>query len=203
MCIRDRGTGIRLFFHMFYILLVLLIGSYLWAWLNVRGLEISHETFTNRSQVGEMVRERISVLNTWPIPRLWFELLNHSDMPKHQPGFVAYLPGRDRRRWMMRTPCIIRGKFRLGPITLASSDPFGIFRVERQIDVSNEVLVYPQTASLPAVSYTHLDVYKRQLLGPGNAARAGVQRTLSGGHLVRHHSGRLPRARRYGRPDRR
>ena len=45
---------------MFYILLVLLIGSYLWAWLNVRGLEISHETFTNRSQVGEMVRERIS-----------------------------------------------------------------------------------------------------------------------------------------------
>ncbi len=147
-----QGTGIRLFFHMFYILLVLLIASYIWAWLNVRGLEITHEIFTNRSQVGEMVRERISVLNKWPIPRLWFELLNHSDMPRHQPGFVAYLSGRDRRRWMMRTPCIIRGKFRLGPITLASSDPFGIFRVERQIDITNEVLVYPQTVPLPGFS---------------------------------------------------
>lgn len=147
-----QGTGIRLFFHLFYLLLVLLAGSFVWAWLNVRGLEIGHETFANRSQVGEMVRERITVRNKWPFPRLWFELLNHSDMPRHQPGFVAYLPGNDRRRWMMRTPCIIRGKFRLGPITLASSDPFGIFRVQRDVDVTNEILVYPQTTPLPGFS---------------------------------------------------
>lgn len=144
-----QGTGIRLFFHLFYLLLALLAGAYLWAWLNLRGLRVERETFTQRSQVGETARERITIRNDWPIPRLWIELLDHSDMPQHGAGFVAYLPSKDRRRWMIRTPCTIRGKYTLGPVTVASGDPFGIFRLEHQIDKTSEILVYPQTSPLP------------------------------------------------------
>jgi uncharacterized protein (DUF58 family) len=144
-----QGTGIRLFFHLFYLILALLAGSYLWAWLNLRGLKIERETFTHRSQVGEMARERITIWNQWPLPRLWVELLDHSDMPDHGAGFVTYLPGNDRRRWSIRTPCTMRGKFTLGPVTVASGDPFGIFRLERSVDETSEVLVYPQTTPLP------------------------------------------------------
>lgn len=144
-----QGTGIRLFFHLFYLLLALLVLSYLWAWLNLRGLQVQRETFTQRSQVGEQARERITIRNLWPFPKLWLELQDHSTMPEHGNGFVTYLPANDRRRWVSRTPCTIRGKFTLGPATLVSGDPFGIFRLERKVEGTGEVLVYPKTTALP------------------------------------------------------
>jgi uncharacterized protein (DUF58 family) len=144
-----QGTGIRLFFHLFYLLLALLALSYLWAWLNLRGLAVQRETFTNRTQVGEQARERITVRNLWPIPKLWVEVQDHSNMPQHGSGFVTYLPGNERRRWVARTPCTLRGKYTLGPATLISGDPFGIFRLEREVEGTSEVLVYPQTVALP------------------------------------------------------
>jgi uncharacterized protein (DUF58 family) len=144
-----QGTGIRLFFHLFYLLLALLALSYLWAWSNLRGLRVLRETFTHRTQVGEQARERITIRNIWPLPKLWVELRDHSDMPQHGSGFVTYLPGHDRRRWVARTPCTMRGKYTLGPATLVSGDPFGIFRLERQVEGTSEVLVYPQTTPLP------------------------------------------------------
>ena len=144
-----QGTGIRLFFHLFYLLLVLLVLSYLWAWLNLRGLRVQRETSTHRTQVGEMARERLTLQNLWPIPKLWVELRDSSDMPLHGAGFVAYLPGSERRRWTIRTPCTIRGKFTLGPATLISGDPFGIFQLERTVEGVSELLVYPATTPLP------------------------------------------------------
>jgi uncharacterized protein (DUF58 family) len=144
-----QGTGIRLFFHLFYLLLALLILSYLWAWSNLRGLRVDRETFTHRTQVGEFARERITIRNLWPFPKLWVELQDHSDLPHHGPGFVTYLPPRERRRWIAKTPCTMRGKFTLGPATLTSGDPFGIFRLERTVEGTSEVLVYPQTMALP------------------------------------------------------
>src|SRR5689334_17775711 len=144
-----QGTGIRLFFHLFYLLLALLALSYLWAWSNLRGLRVQRETFTHRTQVGEQARERITIRNIWPVPKLWVELQDHSNLPQHGSGFVTYLPGHDRRRWVARTPCTMRGKYTLGPSTLISGDPFGIFRLERQVEGTGEVLVYPQTTPLP------------------------------------------------------
>lgn len=144
-----QGTGIRLFFHLFYLLLALLVLSYLWAWSNLRGLRVERETFTHRTQVGDEARERITIRNLWPVPKLWVELQDHSDLPQHGSGFVAYLPSHDRRRWSARTPCTMRGKFTLGPATLSSGDPFGIFRLDRTVEGTSEVLVYPRTTALP------------------------------------------------------
>jgi uncharacterized protein (DUF58 family) len=144
-----QGTGIRLFFHLCYVLLALLALSYLWARLNLRGLSVRREIFTQRAQVGDDARERITIQNEWPIPKLWIELLDHSDLPQHAPGFVSYLPARERRRWLARTPCTMRGKFTLGPATLVSGDPFGIFRASRPLADTSEILVYPRLIPLP------------------------------------------------------
>ena len=51
-----QGTGISIFFHLFYLLLALLVLSYIWAWCNLHGLELSREAFTHRAQVGEDAR---------------------------------------------------------------------------------------------------------------------------------------------------
>lgn len=155
-----QGTGIRIFFHLSYVLVALLLVSYAWAWLNLRGIELEREISTQRAQVGDFARERVTVINRWPLPKLWVELRDGSDMPQHGSGFVSYLQGGERRRWMIRTPCVMRGRFRLGPSVLTSGDPFGIFRVERRIAGSNELIVYPRTVPL-----THFSLPSAELPG--------------------------------------
>lgn len=144
-----QGTGIRLFFHLSYILLALLVLSTIWAWLNLRGLDVERETLTHRATVGEYARERIGIRNRWILPKLWVELRDESELPQHGAGFVASLAGRERGRWTARTLCTRRGRFRLGPATLVSGDPFGIVRLSRTLQSTSEILVYPQTVDLP------------------------------------------------------
>lgn len=150
-----QGTGISLFFHLFYLLLALLLLSFLWAWSNLRGLEVTRESMTQRTNVGEFARERLTIRNRWPLPKLWVEVRDHSDLPQHGAGFVTYLGGNQRSRWIVRTPCIMRGKFTLGPATLVSGDPFGIFRLEQRLNATSEIIVYPQMIDLP--DFTLLD----------------------------------------------
>lgn len=145
-----QGTGIRLFFHLSYLMLALLALSLLWAWLNLRGLDVERETVTFRANVGEYARERIAVRNRWPLPKLWVELRDESDLPQHGAGFVASLGARERGRWTARTLCTMRGRFRLGPTTLSSGDPFGIVRLSRRVPSSGEIIVYPRTVDLPS-----------------------------------------------------
>ena len=145
-----QGTGLRLFFHLSYLLLGLLALSALWAWLNLRGLSVERETLTLRANVGEFARERISIRNCWSIPKLWIEMRDESELPQHGAGFVTYLGGQQRGRWLARTLCTVRGRFRLGPATLISGDPVGIVRLSRKIPSTNEIVVYPQMVDLPA-----------------------------------------------------
>lgn len=144
-----QGTGLRLFFHLFYMLTALLVCSYLWAWSNLCGLDVRREPLTHRAHLGDYARERMAIRNRWIIPKLWFELQDHSNLPQHGGGFVAYLPARQHRRWTVRTLCTRRGRFRLGPATLISGDPFGIFRLERQLPGTSEIIVYPALVDLP------------------------------------------------------
>lgn len=144
-----QGTGIRLFFHLSYLLVALLILALIWAWLNLRGLDVERETLTRRATVGEYARERISLRNRWPLPKLWVELHDDSELPAHGAGFVASLAGREWERWTARTLCTRRGRFRLGPAMLISGDPFGIVRLRRVVPATSEILVYPQTVDLP------------------------------------------------------
>jgi len=143
------ASNISFFYYLTYVLLGLLVVAYLWAWSNLEGLEMERESSATRAQVGESVRERLTVYNTWIIPKLWVEVRDHSDMPSHGTGFVSYLPGKSRRRWMLRTPCTLRGKWTLGPVSVHSGDPFGIFRLTKQVDLTHEIIVYPATLEIP------------------------------------------------------
>ncbi|NJM07826.1 DUF58 domain-containing protein, partial [Candidatus Gracilibacteria bacterium] len=144
-----QSTGIRLFFHLSYILAGLVLLAFVWAVFNLRGLTLQREVLTTRANVGEHARERLAITNRWPLPKLWVELQDQSDMPQHAPGFVAYIPGGQRTRLIARTLCTRRGRFTLGPSTLISGDPFGIVRLTRRFHETSEIVVYPQTFALP------------------------------------------------------
>ena len=78
-----QGTNITLFFYLFYLLLALLLLAYVWAWSNLQGVAVSRDVGTRRAQVGEEARERLILDNQWPLPKLWVEVQDHSDMPLH------------------------------------------------------------------------------------------------------------------------
>ena len=70
-------TGYRPFYFFLYFVLVLLAFSYLWTWLQTRGLEVRVESLSTRPQVGHALNLRITVREKLGIPRmaLKFKLL--------------------------------------------------------------------------------------------------------------------------------
>lgn len=143
------GTGRTFFFNLAYVFGGLLLISYLWAWSSVRWLVISRKTRSRRAQVGRNLNEVFAVKNTSILPKLWLEVRDHSDLPGHRAShIVPALGGRSTYRWDVSTPCLTRGEFRLGPITLLSGDPFGLFLSPRRVDATSRVIVYPATVSV-------------------------------------------------------
>ncbi|MGC8786240.1 MAG: DUF58 domain-containing protein [Anaerolineae bacterium] len=144
------ATGQALFFNLTYLLTALLVVSYFWSQMNVSNLQIVRQTRSMRSQVGEAVEERFLVRNKGILPKLWVEVRDHSNLPGHRASWVVTALGaHETRGWAVRTICQQRGRFTLGPISVISSDPFGLFERRKHIPASSSVVVYPLTVDLP------------------------------------------------------
>ncbi len=142
-------TGRTFLFNLAYVFIGLIILSYGWAWLSVRWLNIGRKTRARRAQVGRNLEETFVVRNRSFLPKLWLEVRDHSDLPGHRASHVVpAMNARSTYRWHVETPCIARGEFRLGPITLTSGDPFGLFLSPRRIDATSRVIVYPATVPI-------------------------------------------------------
>ncbi len=145
-------TGRAFFFNLAYLLGALLAVSFLWAWLSVRWISISRKTRARRAQVGRTLDEAFIVRNRTILPKLWLEVRDHSDLPGHRASHVVpALGGRSTYRWYVETPCLVRGEFTLGPITLLSGDPFGLYLAPRKLAATSRIVVYPATVNLAKV----------------------------------------------------
>ena len=145
-------VGHPLFFSLFYLFGGILILSFLWAWLNLHWVRVTRQVRSRHVQVGNFVEERLVVENTGPLVKLWLELKDSSDLPLHRVSRVVSNLGRKRQQsWHVRTPCYQRGRFTLGPISLTSSDPFGLFQLSKDLPPSftSHVVVYPLAVALP------------------------------------------------------
>jgi uncharacterized protein (DUF58 family) len=138
--------------RVFFVLIGVLIIAKIWSRLSLTGLHLSRDTRTDRAQVGQPLIERVRLQNLSRIGKLWVEVIDHSDLPGHKISRVAHLHGNDSNRWRVETICARRGRFRIGPMTLRSGDPFGLFPNERLIPGTHELLVYPATVDLSAFS---------------------------------------------------
>jgi uncharacterized protein (DUF58 family) len=144
------ATGRRLFFNLTYLLTAVIIVSYFWSRANVTHVQIVRQTPSHRSQVSDVAEERFLVRNASILPKLWVEVRDHSDLPDHHASWVVNALGAHRTRgWSVRTVCRQRGRFTLGPITLISSDPFGLFEHRKHLPATSSIVVYPLTVDLP------------------------------------------------------
>ncbi len=143
------ATGRDLFFNITYLLGLLLIFSFAWAWSNINWVHISRMTRTRRTQVGRPLEERFTVRNTSIVPKLWLEVRDFSTLPSHYSSKVVNALGsRSAFTWRINTICQLRGRYQLGPIQLSSSDPFGLFPMQRKLTPTTNIVVYPLTVDI-------------------------------------------------------
>jgi len=128
-----------------------LLSGYLWTRSLVAGLRLMREMRFGWAQVGDRVEERFTLTNESLFPALWVEVSDRSTMPGYEIDRVATLGGRDTTRWRTRGTCRRRGVFTLGPTSLLTGDPLGIFRVELRYPVSMPFMVMPPVVSLPSI----------------------------------------------------
>ena len=143
------ATGRDILFNVSYMLALLLILSFAWAWVNINWVYVSRVTRTRRTQVGRPLEERFNVRNTSRIPKLWLQIQDFSTVPGHYASHVINgLAPKGTYNWRVYTTSRIRGRFQLGPVKVTTSDPFGLFQMERNLEATSNVVVYPATVDV-------------------------------------------------------
>jgi uncharacterized protein (DUF58 family) len=136
-------------------LLVVLGGVWLMAYLWVRslaqGLRLTREMRFGWAQVGDRVEERFTLSNTSWMPAQWVEIIDHSTLLGYQASRVTGIDGDSENHWSIWSVCSRRGAFVLGPTTLRSGDPFGVYTVTLECPLSITMLVLPPVVPLPDI----------------------------------------------------
>ena len=145
-------TGRADLFNISYLIAAMMCLSLLWTWLSLRGIALRRATRTRRSQVGRVFQETFGVRKTGIVPKLWLEIRDHSTLPGHFASHVVpTLVGYREYTWDVETVCAVRGEFQLGPMTVVSNDPFGLFHSPRRIGATDRLIVYPMTLEINRV----------------------------------------------------
>ncbi|MBN1231064.1 MAG: DUF58 domain-containing protein [Anaerolineales bacterium] len=138
------GRGIYL--HLFYLWTGLFLVSWLWSTLMFKGIQLERTSSTLRSQVGDTIKEWFEVFNKSRIPILWLEIRDESSVLSRVSSRVHMMvKGMSKRSHITHIRLRKRGNFSLGPTTLVSGDPFGLFPVSVSFPNPDFLLVYPYT----------------------------------------------------------
>lgn len=130
--------------------LLLVGGSYVWAMQLYQHLDSGRERTRSWISVGDELEERLSISNGSWAPATWIEFQDHSNIPGYQPGIASSLSSYETYTWRQSAISLQRGKFLLGPWTLLSGDPFGLFQVTIHYLTEEEIIIYPPiTAQIP------------------------------------------------------
>ena len=143
------ATSRTAFFTVFYAVALVLLVTYFWARLALSRVQLVRQTRARRAQVGSTLTETFTIRNRGLIRNMWVEVDDESDLPDHHAShIISSLSGKSEYTWKVRTFCRERGRFRLGPITLTSGDPFGLFRIRYHLAHTSNIVVYPSTVAL-------------------------------------------------------
>ncbi|MCS7246012.1 MAG: DUF58 domain-containing protein [Thermomicrobium sp.] len=139
------------FDKLFVVLLTLLGLSFVWSRLALNGLVVTRRTASDRAHVGDLLIEQVHIENRSRLAKLWVEVIDHSDLPGHRLSRVVSLAGQSGMSWRAKTQCTQRGRFRLGPMVLRATDPFGLFERRVVVPATQELVVYPALVDLTTV----------------------------------------------------
>jgi len=158
-------------------LLVVLGIAWIWSRVSLQRLGFARSLSLDRVRAGEWVREELTLRNHGLIPKLWVECHDHSTLPGYRAGQVVSLGAKGEAHWNTEALCNRRGRYRLGPVTVRSGDPRGLFQRERLIPATHELIVYPVALDVSGVALPAANMSG----GPAaNRAMAVAAHTISG-----------------------
>ncbi len=133
--------------RVWYTLLVgiggLFIISFVWIRQLAKGVHATRHLRYGWVAVGDRLEEQFTIINTSWLPALWVEVVDQSNVPGYKTAVVQSVANEGVRRWREYAVCQQRGQYQLGPWTIRSSDPFGIFILTKRYPVSSEVIIHP------------------------------------------------------------
>ena len=142
------ATGFTVYYQVSYALILALIGTYIWGKVGLWGLDVRVQRRLGYREVGGNFVSQISVTNSaGPKPMLVVQ--EQTTFPGPKGGRVINLSTHSTEMWANRIAASRRGDYIIGPITVTSADPFGIFRHRRTFGTAQQVMVYPATVPLP------------------------------------------------------
>ena len=143
------STGFGLFYRLLYILGTTVVLTLVWNWLSLLSLEVKVERRRRRVRVGDDVEERVSIRNRSSLPKPVIEVEDLTDLPGYSSGAAIGLASRGYRSWLTSAPARKRGVYTMGPVRVANTDAFGLFRRERFFGDTETLVVYPRIFELP------------------------------------------------------
>jgi uncharacterized protein (DUF58 family) len=160
---------------------VLLVGlggawllSYLWTRSLARRLRLTREMRFGWAQVGDQIVERFRLVNDGWVSAPWVEVVDHSTLPGYQASRGISVESRYSKRWHVEAVCTRRGLFTLGPTSLKTGDPFGLYTVTLNYPASLPLLVLPPIVPLPSI-----EVSPGGRAGEGHPRPNAPERTIS------------------------
>ncbi len=143
------GTGFDFFFRFLYVLLLVTGVGFVWAWLNLRGIDLTVTRDANRGQVGGYLAGQVSIVNHTRMPKSWLEVAEATGPSADSSGRGLALVREQVRSWRINTYLAKRGVYRSGIVKLVSQDPFGLFRLRRDFVDPHPYIVFPAVEALP------------------------------------------------------
>ncbi|MCI0437616.1 MAG: DUF58 domain-containing protein [Chloroflexi bacterium] len=147
--VTGMSTGFGLFFRLLYVLGLATVLSFVWNWISLERLEVQVERRSRRVRVGDTVEERITVRNLGILPKPTLEVEDLTDLPGYSSGMATSLAGKSFRSWRTQVPARKRGVYSLGPVRVANTDAFGLFRREKLFCGIDSLIVYPRAYPVP------------------------------------------------------
>ncbi|MBN2117130.1 MAG: DUF58 domain-containing protein [Anaerolineales bacterium] len=137
-------NGGVVYVRLLYLSVLLLMLAWLLTIPALRGIRVDRQARALRGSVGDIFEEHFEISNLSRLPKLWLEVANETPIP-HATGsrVLTFLRGKQKRIYTARTWLTHRGGFPLGPTTITSGDPFGIFRVSRSHPAIASLVVLP------------------------------------------------------------
>ncbi len=147
-------TNAPLYLRLLYLGTLTIIASWLWVHFSLTGIQFRRRARSLRANMGDFYDEYYEIENKNRIPCPWLEIENQTVLPGAVGSRVLVNIGKsEKRSYNARTWLTQRGAFPLGPTTLTSRDPLGLFKKSKVFPATSELIVLPMLvniASFPA-----------------------------------------------------
>ena len=166
MLLNSVATGFDLAMRLAYLLLILVVISWVWSRVGAINMKASVNRPTGPFSVGDSLSERIVIQNSNGAPKAWVEVEDKTTLPGVQFREVTSFGLMVTfKRVNMEATLTQRGEYDLGPLVIRASDPFNLFPRDIAFEGIDKVLVYPRVLPIPDIAVS------RVLLADGNSRR--------------------------------